>query len=176
MLCDLCKTMFIVLGGVAECQCSCGKSHRLCRACRDYLVVTNGGRYVDGEVGPESFMIEMCPTALRVARAMMEESKPDAIPWRTKRLSTEAKTEIVEKLVMEYYIETGGGLTLEGIAKKLGWHTSKVRSVINKSRMLGVTKKNYGSQAHIYTPLKKTVREHIKALRAALLEKMGESS
>lgn len=179
MICDLCKTVFIVLGGVRECRCDCGKTHLICRSCRDYLLANKLGRYIEDDLGylsgPDGFLIEMCPIALRVAQAMMRESKPDAIPWRTKRLSMEAKIEIVEKIVMEYYIETGGGLFLDGIAKRLEWHTSKVRSVINKSKLIGFTEK-YGTRRHIYTPLKSTMREHIKGLRKALLEREGESS
>jgi len=168
MICETCGTEYIVLGGMRKCPCTCGGEHMVCRTCREALVAQGFGRYEDTIPG---FFIELCPTAVKVARQMMRDDAP--IAFKPKRLSQKAKIEMVERVVLNHFVEEGKTISLLALAEKLRWLPSRVRSVINKAD--AVTFKTwYGSTKHLYRPTEKALRDHIKELRAALREKEGE--
>jgi|GEM_PF-5579973 len=168
MICDLCKQEYVVLGGVRPCRCTCGGEHTICRLCRKALVKQRAGRYDKEPKG--GFFIKLCPTAVEVAKQMMRDGDKPPPKERPLRLSMEAKIDAVERKVMDLYLE-GSGTSLTCIANSLGWHTSKVRSAINKTEMVSF-RRGYGRGGmHFYKPSKQGLIKHIKDLRAAVLGK-----
>jgi len=87
MICESCRTEFIVSGSVKHLKCPCGGVHILCGLCVGSLVSDGYAHYLNSSNAPKrvantfrmlpepklEVVLDVCPRAMWVARTMMQE-------------------------------------------------------------------------------------------------------